>query len=302
MSPVPDRRRLLKRAALAGVAGLAGCVSAARPAEEADGTDDAPASTSTPTTEPTAGDAATEAAADVPLEEWLAGANGYDGRIVRQSPRSSPTVMVGEHTDDGLAFAPPAIEVAPGTNVRWDWSGDGGRHNVVALDGTFDSGRTNAQGGTGYHYVFTEPGVHRYVSEPDREDGMRGVVVVAEPPSSGNEKLDEWVVASGNFDGTVVDRTGTDTAAVSVGVEGNGGTFAFGPPAVRVDAGTTVEWEWVEESGPHTVVFEDVDAGSTEVYAEPGVHVEHTFETPGTYLYACEPHESLGMRGAVVVE
>ncbi|MFC7069645.1 halocyanin domain-containing protein [Halobaculum lipolyticum] len=300
MSPVPDRRRLLKHAALAGLAGLAGCVSAADPGDSTGGTDDAPASTRTATS--TATDTPTEAAATAPLDEWLADANGYEGEIRRQAPRSSPTVMVGEHTDDGLAFAPPAIEVAPGTNVRWDWTGDGAPHNVVALDGTFDSGRTNAQHGTQYHYVFTEPGVHRYVSEPDREDGMRGVVVVAEPPSSGNEKLDEWVVASGTFDGTIADRTGADTATVSVGVEGNGGTFAFGPPALRVDVGTTVEWEWVEESGPHNVVFEDVDAGSAEVFADPGVHVDHTFEESGTYLYACEPHESLGMRGAVVVE
>ncbi|MFC7096764.1 halocyanin domain-containing protein [Halobaculum marinum] len=298
MSRSPSRRRLLRRAALVGAVGLAGCVSAADPGDEPDGTDDGgPATTAaTASTDPT------EAPADEPLKEWLAGANGYDGEIVRQAPRSTPTVAVGEHTDDGLAFVQPAIEVAPGTAVRWNWTGHGGQHNVVALDGTFDSGRTNAQHGTQYHYIFTEPGVHRYVSEPDREDGMRGVVVVAEPPSSGNEKLDEWVVASGNFDGTIVDRTGTEVATVSVGVAGNGGSFAFGPPALRIDAGTTVEWRWVEESGPHNVVFEAIDAGSATVFTDPGVHVAHTFETPGTYLYSCEPHESLGMRGAVVVE
>ncbi len=45
-----------------------------------------------------------------------------------------------------------------------DWR-HGEQHNVVALDGTFDSGRTNAQRGTSYHYIFEEPGEYRFVSE-----------------------------------------------------------------------------------------------------------------------------------------
>jgi plastocyanin len=41
---------------------------------------------------------------------------------------------------------------------------------------------------------------------------------------------------------------------------------------------------------------------SDGVFSKPGVHLEHDFETPGTYLYACGPHQTLGMKGAIVVE
>jgi plastocyanin len=55
------------------------------------------------------------------------------------------------------------------------------------------------------------------------------------------------------------------------------------------------------DGGTPQIRFEDADIG-TEVYTEPGVRFEHTFEEPGTYRYACAPHHSLGARGAIVVE
>ncbi|MDL0126454.1 halocyanin domain-containing protein, partial [Halobacterium salinarum] len=39
--------------------------------------------------------------------------------------------------------------------------------------------------------------------------------------------------AVGNYDGTTVDRTGTDEVTIDVGVDANGGTYGFGPAAVR---------------------------------------------------------------------
>jgi len=280
------RRQYLQGSALAGLMGLAGCLSAGNSGQAVGG--DPQVSDTTASTEP--------------LEDWLADANGYDGSTRRYSQRDRPTVFVGESIDGELAFAPPVIEVPPQTTVRWDWTGHGGQHNVVALDGTFDSGRTNAQPGTGYHYFFDDPGEYRYVSEPHRDDGMKGVVIVSEPPSTGNEVVDEWVVDSSNFDGTIVDETDAGTATVAVGVPGNGGHFAFGPPVLKVTTGTTVEWEWTDAGGPHSVAFQELDIESGEVVAEPGVNFEHTFETTGTYLYACTPHRSLGMKGAIIVE
>ncbi|MFB6170080.1 MAG: hypothetical protein ABEJ06_02935, partial [Haloarculaceae archaeon] len=43
-----------------------------------------------------------------------------------------------------------------------------------------------------------------------------------------------WFDDVGNYDGTTVDRTGQDQVTITVGAQGNGGTFAFDPPAVRV--------------------------------------------------------------------
>jgi halocyanin-like protein len=288
MTRSPKRRRFLQYSALASVAAAAGCLG------ETGGTVPETADR-TP-----AGNGAAASTPPDDLDAWLTDANGYDGETRRYGPQARPTVWVGEPLDDGLAFAPPVIEVPPETMVRWDWTGHGGQHNVVALDGTFDSGRTNAQAGTEYHYLFEEPGVHPYVSEPD-EEGMRGAVIVKEPPTTGNDAVDEWLAASSNFDGEVVERTGAETTTITVGAAGNGGHFAFDPPVVEVSAGTTVEWRWSEESAPHNVAFEGRDLRSGSVRTEPGVHFSHAFEREGTFLYACEPHESLGMRGAVIV-
>jgi len=106
-----------------------------------------------------------------------------------------------------------------------------------------------------------------------------------------------------NFDGTVSDMTDQDTVTVMVGVDGNGGAFAFSPAAVRVSTGTTVAFEWTGEGSTHNVVSEGdgpLDSG-TAVDAE-GVQYEYTFEEAGTYTYYCTPHEGLGMKGAIVVE
>ncbi|PSP82100.1 halocyanin domain-containing protein, partial [Halobacteriales archaeon QS_1_68_17] len=49
------------------------------------------------------------------------------------------------------------------------------------------------------------------------------------------------------------------------------------------------------------VIGEDNDLDSGEPVASSGVNYEYTFEEDGIYKYVCEPHLSLGMKGAVVV-
>jgi len=106
----------------------------------------------------------------------------------------------------------------------------------------------------------------------------------------------------GNYDGSVTDATGQDTATVEVGVQANGGAFGFGPPAIHVDNGATVQFEWTGNGGGHNVVSDGdgpLDSGSA--VSSAGVNYEHTFEEDGIYPYVCVPHESLGMKGAIVV-
>jgi len=293
MRPPSTRRQFLASTGLTTLAVTAGCVSSSSPNPADNGTE---AASSTPT------EKSTTASTPESLDDWLDDANGYDGEARRFGPESRPTVMVGQEKDGGLAFDPPVIEVPPMTLVRWDWTGHGGQQNVVALDGTFDSGRTNAQPGTGYRYFFEEPGEYRYVSEPHRDGGMKGAVIVKEPPSSGNATVDEWLIESSNFDGTIADRTDTDTATVTAGADGNGGQFAFDPPALKVSTGTTVRWDWTGDGGPHNIVSKGDGPLDSELVADEGSAYEHTFEETGTYLYSCKPHEGLGMRGAIVVE
>ncbi|MFC6756786.1 MULTISPECIES: halocyanin domain-containing protein [Haloarcula] len=278
-----NRREFLLGTALTGITATAGCLSAGTTSEDGE--------TPTPTPEKTPPEN---------LDTWLEDANGYDGDTRRYGPAEQPTIYVGEETDAGFAFSPTVIEISPNTTVEWDWTGHGGQHNVVALDGTFDSGNSNAQAGTVYEYFFEETGEYAFVSEHD--DGMRGAVIVTEPPTTGYEAVDNWMANAGNFDGTVTDRTEANTATVRVGAEGNGGTFAFDPPVLRISTGSTVRWEWTGDGGGHNVSFDEADIDSGEVTHEPDSTFEHTFDETGQYLYSCLPHKGVGMKGAVIVE
>lgn len=113
-------------------------------------------------------------------------------------------------------------------------------------------------------------------------------------------EVSDYLSDTGNFDGTVEDMTGTGNVNVTVGAQGNGGNFAYAPAAIRIDAGTDVNWSWNGEGGSHNVVHEDGDFESSLV-SDSGNDFQHTFEETGVYLYYCAPHKSLGMKGAVIV-
>jgi halocyanin-like protein len=110
----------------------------------------------------------------------------------------------------------------------------------------------------------------------------------------------EFLSNTSNFEGGMVDLTGRGEVAVEVGAKGNGNFWAFEPAAVNVSTGTTVVWEWSGQGGAHNVVARDGAYGS-ELHNDAGVTFEYTFEGSGVSLYVCEPHESSGMKGAVVV-
>lgn len=125
-------------------------------------------------------------------------------------------------------------------------------------------------------------------AETQTEDGAQSVV-------------SEYLSSTSNYDGEIQDETGSSSVTVEVGTLANGGNFGFSPAAIRVDSGTTVRWVWTGEGSQHNVVDED-SAYESELVAEEGHEFEHTFESSGTSLYYCEPHKTLGMKGAVVVE
>jgi halocyanin-like protein len=108
-----------------------------------------------------------------------------------------------------------------------------------------------------------------------------------------------WFDDVSNFDGTV-DAMGQETVTVEVGAQGNGAAFAFDPAAVLVDPGTTVVFEWTGEGGQHNVV-DDAGSYQSELFLEAGVHYAVQFETDGISKYVCQPHQTLGMKGAVAV-
>jgi len=105
----------------------------------------------------------------------------------------------------------------------------------------------------------------------------------------------------GNFDGSLEDATGQSEVTVDVGVEANGGNFGFGPAAIRIDAGTTVVWEWTGKGNSHNVAAED-GSFESELTDEEGFTFEQTFDESGVVRYNCTPHKAVGMKGALVVE
>lgn len=120
------------------------------------------------------------------------------------------------------------------------------------------------------------------------------------------QRVDQFLTAepaTSNYGGSIVDATGKDEVVVEVGAKGNGGNFAFAPPAVAISSSATVSWQWTGKGGQHNVVSVeksdfDFDSGNPKTSGDP---FEQSFDNTGVGLYICEPHESLGMKGAVVV-
>ena len=95
---------------------------------------------------------------------------------------STKTVEVG--AGSGTSFAPEEVTIAPGDTVVWEWTGEGGAHNVVAKDGAFDSGNKKEGSGITFEHTFQETGEFPYVCEPHEPVGMVGTVVVQEGGAS----------------------------------------------------------------------------------------------------------------------
>jgi halocyanin-like protein len=142
---------------------------------------------------------------------------------------------------------------------------------------------------------------------PSRRGFLRGAAGVAATATGATALAGEaaaqasfggWLSDVQNYNG-VIDRTGNDQVTVRVGVDNGGQPYGFGPPAIRVDPGTTVVWEWTGRGNQHNVV-DEAGAFESELVAEAGFTFERTFEEPGVTKYFCQPHRALGMKGVVV--
>lgn len=99
------------------------------------------------------------------------------------------------------------------------------------------------------------------------------------------------------------DGSGGTTKTVKVGPDGE---FVFSPGTdepLTISPGTTVRFVW--ESDNHNIVVDsqpdDADWSGMEDLENTGFEYEHTFETPGTYEYFCEPHKAAGMEATIEV-
>ncbi|WP_424019505.1 halocyanin domain-containing protein [Halorientalis pallida] len=124
------------------------------------------------------------------LGGYLDGANTYGGSVTDKTGQSTVTVQVG--AGDGFAFSPAGVHVDNGATVQWEWTGEGGAHNVVSEgEGPLDSGSPVGGSGVQYEHTFEEDGIYNYYCSPHKGQGMLGSVVVGtdyptiEPQSGG---------------------------------------------------------------------------------------------------------------------
>jgi len=181
----------------------------------------------------------------------------------------------------------------------------GGLSGLAGCSGGGGGGGEGGDGGSEDTPTATATEASGSGGDGESEDTATATATATEADDSGGDggasaELEEWFSNVDNYD-SVADETGSDQVTVSVGAQGNGGAFAYDPPAIRISTGTTVVWEWTGQGAQHNVAAEG-GAFESELNAEEGFTFEHTFSSSGTYRYACTPHRTLGMKGAVIVE
>jgi len=110
---------------------------------------------------------------------WFSSTSNFD-ETVDETGNSEVTVQVGAQANGGAyGFSPAAVHVDNGTTVKFEWTGEGGTHNVISDgDGPLDSGSAVDTSGVEYEYTFEEDGIYKYYCVPHEALGMKGAIVV----------------------------------------------------------------------------------------------------------------------------
>lgn len=128
--------------------------------------------------------------------------------------------------------------------------------------------------------------------------GATGAVGTAAAQPEEEPDWPSFVTSANSYDSTE-DLRGQSEVTVQVGA---GDGLAFGPPAIWIDAGTNVIWEWTGSGGGHNVHGQQGEGYESEIQSQGGATFEHTFESDGQInTYQCDPHSSQGMHGGVAV-
>ena len=169
-----NRRQLLALGSGVLTGALGGCLQLTDPSEETATENRDVTDTPTPTATPTP---SVEDVLDEETLEWLG--NEATESFRDRTGSDTATVTVGDADRFEQEFTPAVLRVGTSTTVRWEWTGEGGSHNVVSDgDGPLDSGDVAAGSEATVEYTFEEPGTYRYHCQPHGGLGARGVVVV----------------------------------------------------------------------------------------------------------------------------
>lgn len=165
-----DRRRILLAGGTVLTVGLAGCLGGDDDNGNGNGDGDGDG-----------GGGALEDAADTYLSDNNAKLYGGTGDIADETGSDSVSIDVGAG-DSGFGFDPVAVRVSTGTEVVWEWTGEGGPHNVISENAPteLDSGSPVQSSDKTYAETLGESGAYRYVCTIHQANGMYGAVIVEE--------------------------------------------------------------------------------------------------------------------------
>lgn len=109
-------------------------------------------------------------------------ATGYDGSMADATGEDELDVDVGSG-EIGFGFSPVAVEIDVGTTVTFEWTGEGGAHNIVAaeeseIDVDVEEERID-EAGYAVDYTFDEAGTYLYVCEPHVANGKVAAIVIS---------------------------------------------------------------------------------------------------------------------------
>lgn len=217
---------------------------------------------------------------------------------VTESPPASPLASFDFEIDDGtVTVAHTDGDAIPATELFVRGEGLKSSGSWAELDGETDDGSVVAgsQLSVDVESVFTV----RLVWEGS--EVKAATLAEFDGVTAGASPTDKWLAETSTYDGSVADRTGEDPVSIAVGsTSGDAQGLAFDPPAIRIDPGTTVVWEWTGNGGSHNVVHE---GGQFESELTPSGEFtfEQTFDEERLNRYYCAPHRAIGMKGVVIV-
>jgi len=169
----------------------------------------------------------------------------------------------------------------------------------TGLDGSSDGSRV-MQGMKNHHHAWAgtdDPNLEMQDTGHHVTDNIENIRVTPDEESEPDPPYDGYLAHADNYEGTV-DYRGRDEVRIEVGVGRFG--YSFGPPAILIDTGTTVVWEWTGEGGAHNVTAENGNFVS-DLMSDEGATFTRTFEEERIHKYFCEPHRSAGMKGVIAV-
>lgn len=174
-----------------------------------------------------------------PYDGFFEDVENYEGTVDARG-ENSVTIAVG--AGGGLQFDPAAVLVDPGTTVTWEWTGEGGGHNVAAVNGTFESEIVEDAGHT-FEHTFEDEGISPYVCTPHEALGMKGAIAVGDviddaelisgdTGGAGGDGGDSGESGGGDADSTDGGTAGTALPISTGALIGGAGVIALLSPAL----------------------------------------------------------------------